>query len=340
MEQISQIVINYLERLYKLANELPNRETLIKYLLGELSAEERTALAEGYFADDDWFDELLDVENELLDQYARGALNENDREAFRLYLERLPEGQQKEATAKALTQFTDEEQARAQQILNDYVPASVSWWQTLLQSISKPQAGLQSIVAISLVVLAIGLLFLFFQFRQLRNDREQLRAQIVSLKREKESLEQNAQADAHSEHIRLLEEQLKLEQEANEAQAQQLASLQPTTPVIASWMLTSAVRSASSPDQVTLPQRAKFVSITMPIDSGEQFSSYRAIIQTTTGGARRQLSGLRPKQTGKAVSVNLPASYFKETSYKVTLVVTDKNGEELALDYYLTVARR
>src|SRR5687768_15033349 len=116
-EQISQTIINRLEGLEKLAKELPNRKTLTKYLLGELSAEERTSVAERYFEDDDWFEELLDVENELLDKYGRGSLNENEREAFRLYVERLPDGQQKEAVAKALTQFTGEEKARAQQIL-------------------------------------------------------------------------------------------------------------------------------------------------------------------------------------------------------------------------------
>jgi hypothetical protein len=323
-----------------LPKDLPNRKILIKYLLGELPAEERASIAERYFLNDDWFEELLDVENELLDKYVGGSLSEKEREAFKQYLERLPEGQQKEAVAKALAQFTDDEKARSQQILNEYVPSSVSRWRVLLRSISKPQAGLQYIVAVNLLVMVAGLWFLFSQFRQLRNDNEQLRAQIVDLEKEKESFMQNAQTDANSERLRLLEEQLKLEQQANEAQAQRLAVLQPTTPVVISWMLTSAMRSAGSLDKVTLPQRAKFVSIMMPIDSEEKISSYRVIIQTTSGETRHELLGMRPNQSGKSVALKLPASYFQEKSYKVTLVGRDKTGDEIALDYYFTVARK
>jgi hypothetical protein len=323
-----------------LKKEFPNRNTLIKYLLGELSTEERAEITEGYFEDDDWFDELLDVENELLDRYARGSLSENDREAFRLYVERLPDGRQKIAVAEALTQFTDEEQARAEQILDQYASASASWWQALLQSISKPQAGLQYILAVSLLVTVVGLGFLFSQFRQLSNGHEQLRAQLANLEKEREALAHSSQPGANGERIRQLEEQLKLEHQVNEAQAQQLAILQPTTPTVTSWMLTSALRSANSPDRVTLSREARFVTITIPIDSEEKISSYHAILQTTTGEQRRQLAGLRVNKTGKAVSLKLPANYFKETSYKLTLVGTDKDAKELARDFYFTVAKR
>lgn len=322
---------------------LPNHKLLVQYLLGELDEVGRSEIAERYFKDDDLFDELLEVENELLDKYARGLLNEREQEAFKKYLDYLPDGQQKLAVARALIQLTEEDKRRAQQFINEYVPADISWWQSLLKSPSKPRAVLQYITAVSLVVLVLGLLFLFSQFRQLRHDNDQLRARLGSLEREKTSLEESARSspsDVGVERIRQLEEQLKVEQQANEEQAQHLASLQPAMPVVVSWALTPALRSMGSPDKVTLPHSAKFVSITLPIESTSQIAGARAIIQTTTGEQRREQSGLRANKTGAAVSLKLPASYFTEISYKVTLVIKDKDGVELAQDFYFAVTRR
>jgi hypothetical protein len=56
-----------------------------RYLLGELAADERQSLEERLFTDDDWFAELQDAENDLLDSYAAGKLSGADRE----HVERL-----------------------------------------------------------------------------------------------------------------------------------------------------------------------------------------------------------------------------------------------------------
>ena len=325
-----------------LEKEFPNHKVLVQYLLGELGEVERSEIAERYFQDDDLFDELLDVESELLDKCARGSLNEREHEAFKRYLANLPDGQQKLAVARALTQITDEEKERARQFLDEYVPASVTWWPSLLKAPSKPPAMLQYAMITGLVVMVLGLLFLLSQVRQLRHDNDQLRTQLASLEREKQSLDESvrtSQSDAGAERIRQLEEQLKLEQQANEAQAQHLASLQPTMPVVVSWTLTPALRSTGSPDIVALPHSAKFVTITLPIESATQISSSRAIIQTTTGEQRREITGLRANKTGEAVSLKLPASYFTGTSYKLTLVRKDQDDVELAQDFYFTVTR-
>lgn len=322
---------------------MPNHKVLVQYLLGELSEAERSEIAERYFQDDDLFDELLEVESELSDKCARGSLSEKDQEAFKYYLANLPGGRQKLAVAKAWTQITDEEKERAQQFLNEYVPASVPWWQSLLKSPSKLPATLQYAMIAGLVLMVFGLLFLLSQVRQLRHDNDQLRAQLASLEREKESLEESArisQSGASAERIRQLEEQLKLEQQANEAQAQHLASLQPAMPVVVSWTLTPALRSSGSPDKVTLPHSAKSVLISMPIENAAQVSSSRAIIQTTIGAQRREITGLRANKTGDSVSLKLPASYFTETSYKLTLVLKDKDSGELSQDFYFSVTRR
>src|SRR5215475_9236647 len=58
------------------------RDLLIRYLLGVVSGEERTAVEEQYFADDPGLDVLLRAEDELIDDYVRDVLSAADRELF------------------------------------------------------------------------------------------------------------------------------------------------------------------------------------------------------------------------------------------------------------------
>ena len=51
------------------------RAILRSYLLGDMPEAVRTEFADRYFIDEDLFDELLDVEYELLDEYVRGQLS-------------------------------------------------------------------------------------------------------------------------------------------------------------------------------------------------------------------------------------------------------------------------
>ena len=61
---------------------MTKHEVLERYLLGEVSDDERTEIEEGYFADDGLFDQLVDLQNDLVDAYARGTLPPADRKRF------------------------------------------------------------------------------------------------------------------------------------------------------------------------------------------------------------------------------------------------------------------
>lgn len=318
--------------------EIPDHDVLISYLLGGLSSHERSEVERQYFEADDLFDELLDAENHLMDQYVRGSLGEKERTAFERYLSGLPDGQQKLAVSIALMETTDEEKEKAKVVLSRYASENISSRPSFVWSALKQPVRTSYAIAASLALIVIGL-FLLFQILHLRATNDQMRARIDKLEREKESLEQGARGGNDSnERIRQLEEQLNVEQQVNEAQAQRLARLQPTTPVVALWTLTSTLRSQNSPDNVKLPRSAQFVLISVPIEPDEQMPDYRAIIQTTTGEQHRE-EALRAVRGGKTVSLKLPAGYFTETTYKLTLVGRDRDSGELARDYYFTVTR-
>lgn len=85
-------------------SELADRQKLVAYLLGTLPEEEREELAERYFVDDALYEQLLEIETDLIDRYVRGQLSAEDRRRLESYLNSLPDGQNKVAVARALAQ--------------------------------------------------------------------------------------------------------------------------------------------------------------------------------------------------------------------------------------------
>ena len=90
-------------------DRIDSQEDLIeRYLLGELSAAEQTALEDEYFGDEFKYDRLCKVEDDLLDRYARGSLPEADRERFERGYLTNPRRRRHVMFAKALARVVDE----------------------------------------------------------------------------------------------------------------------------------------------------------------------------------------------------------------------------------------
>src|SRR5262245_2629080 len=73
-----------------------------RYLLGELSEEEATALERQYFADPDAFEQVWAAENELVDDHAAGLLAPDEKARFDEHYLASPRHRQRAAVAGAL----------------------------------------------------------------------------------------------------------------------------------------------------------------------------------------------------------------------------------------------
>ncbi len=76
-----------------------------QYLLGELPETERQELEQRLFADDEFFDRLLDFENELFDGYARGELSAADKQLFETRFQANPQAAEQLAFARSLARM-------------------------------------------------------------------------------------------------------------------------------------------------------------------------------------------------------------------------------------------
>src|SRR6185436_387270 len=117
---------------YDVKNQLERDKPLVDYLLGKLSPEAELRFAEQYFIDDKLFDRLQHVENELLDLYAHGRLDPEDRASFEHYLAIHPEGRSKVALARGLKKLSTLERVNSESVLDEEAP--LSWWGSFLTS--------------------------------------------------------------------------------------------------------------------------------------------------------------------------------------------------------------
>lgn len=67
----------------EMAAETEQEYLLIRYLLGESTEDERTQIEQRFLSDNDYFEQLLALEEMLVDQYARGNLSTAQQKSFK-----------------------------------------------------------------------------------------------------------------------------------------------------------------------------------------------------------------------------------------------------------------
>lgn len=86
------------------ANDLPNLQDdqIVRYLLGDLRGKQTVSLEQQYFANDDRFEYLRAMEDELIDRYLRGELSARDSGLFQIHFLTSPLRRERVESARAL----------------------------------------------------------------------------------------------------------------------------------------------------------------------------------------------------------------------------------------------
>jgi anti-sigma factor RsiW len=314
-----------------------NRQMLIAYILGTMPEADRLALAERYLADDELFDQLIMVENDLLDQYVSGRLGPQERIRFERYLHRLPDGQHKIGVATALMKVVSEEQQAAQSNPDLRVHSR-------LVAAPRPQLARLYSLAAMLMVAMIGVIWLILHSNQLRQENARLRVRVAELAAEQQALQQDAnsfrdQHAAQQARLELLQKDLENEQRRSQTQAQQIARMNALHSPLTVLGLSAASRDPSIPDLLHLPAGTRYFSLVAPVEGRKKYTGYHAVVQTTKGKLIWEKHSTRPRGIGKDISFRLASSQLPPASYKLTLILKTTDGTEIARDYYFTVVK-
>src|SRR5262245_7657646 len=163
-----------------------SEDLIERYLLGELSVEERTALENEYLVDKVRYDQVCRIEDDLLYRYARGEISQADRERVERQYLTNPWRRRHLEFAKALAQVIDGELATRSAAKRT---SDVSW---------RPQLGAlpHSLRGVLRLVPAIAALLVVSGGSWLAIETSRLRIRLKEARHEVEAQQQRAQTQA------------------------------------------------------------------------------------------------------------------------------------------------
>lgn len=342
-------------------------EKMVRYLLGELSAEERQDVEEHYFQDDQLFEEFLTVEGELIDGYVQGELPVEVREKFEAQFLSTPAGRRKVELSRALMGAMLEEPVRvratqAEAETKAEAETRSPWWPSLWQSFRRRNMAWQLSFATVALFFVLGIAWLAVENMRLRSRLRGTEASLQQKEREVQQLQQQEASKQQQEaQLRTDVQQLNeaLQQKQNELEtAEQLArtlreeqrrqALQTrgqtgteASTSIATFILPfNLVRGTGQPSStltISPGQRA----VRFQVDLGRAtYPAYRLSLQTVEGAEvwAGVIKKARRSAAGTSISFILPTSIFNRQDY--ILAVTPSTQAESIAEYSFKVLRK
>jgi anti-sigma factor RsiW len=323
-----------------------NDELIVAYLLGDLPEEKQSEVEDRAFQDEQYLQEILAGESDLIDEYVRGELSGRARQQFESRFLASAERRRKVEFARALASVAPEFAAKEKSIGPASAPARDSWPRTLAAFLRGLNPAARFSLAAAALLIVIGGSWLVAESRRLRAELSELRAEQQSREREQQVLQQQiAEEQAHRED---LSAQLEREREAGGRSQQLIGELereleksatQPAQPAIVSLALWPGVsRSGGARPKLVLPQAARRVRIQIGVEPEDEYQSFRVELRAPGGQPVWAQGGLsaRPVRAGRAVTLNLPASILKAGEYELVLkgVTGQGKNEEIGYHYF------
>lgn len=291
---------------------------LMQYLLGSLPAEESERLDELSVTDDDFAWRLREVENDLVDAYARHELSGKMLEEFRAFYLASPRRREKVAFAEDLLRF----QASAASVS---ARAPGKGWSTgsfFSRIFASRRMVLPFAVAASAMMVVFG--YLIFDNARLRYETNSARAQQSSLEQNKQELEKELR-----------------EQRATNAEAQK--SLQPggkSTPDLDQLKMMALVlpppaRGLGPIETVTVHPNADLVVLLLTLESAD-FARYRVTLKDPATNEVLWRSAELETATGDkpALTISFRTSLLKTQNYVAEVAGLSRSGQtQIVGDY-------
>lgn len=331
-----------------------NAELMTRFLLDQLSEEERKAVEARFLADDEYFAQLLVLEDSLIDDYLLGRLTDDERKRAKLLFE-------SSAAEKREVKFTKDliaslKNARAtgrsanpgqkrSPVTNEIGTPRTSPWlqsQTSLNLIATGLRGLPTAFSATMglfVLLFFGVsIYLIFQYRQ---QTRELMAQQAALENRLQEARQKLDTEIRNaaELGKQLDSETEKRTQAEEALAQ---SRNPEPRSVASVVLlpTFFERGAGS-KTITLTPNTSRLQLLLDVPSDARYANYHVLIKTFDGRqiwTRDSIPAAQIKQN--KLSLFLSSSLFPYDDYRIELHGLSENAPpKLVADYAFNVRK-
>jgi hypothetical protein len=324
-------------------------QTIIRYLLDELSEEDGARLEEAYLEDESLFERLRALEEELIEEYVKGELSSRERGLFERHYLASEQRRARIETARQLVQVCSVK-SPARPAPNGRIDSkffSVSSWLGLIER-QRLAFGF-GVAAALLLIVGLGLVIELLR----------LRGQLAVVDEERAGLEQRVKEgklQLDHEREQLAEERKKgiaLREELGDVNSRlgrlkhELASSQTLKKQVVFLALTPGTRDINNPDKAVISADTKFVELRVNLERQERGRLYRAVVKTVDGDKEIwSLKGVKPRRTriSQYVVVRVPADRFRTVDrqdFMLTLsapVAGGREYEELEGCYFQVIA--
>lgn len=314
-------------------------QKLMRYLLGELSLDERTQLEDRYIADQDFYEHMLIAEDEIIDTYVRGAMSERDSDLFRKNFLCSEERRERIKIARTLIGYSDAH-ASTHSAVREERPLR-DW---LLSFLRFDAPVMRMAVTAAAVVVLVGGVLGWVELIRLRSGLDKLRSEQSAQQQREESLkreveEQGRLGDQLNEDLdRERSERGRLEQEVAKLREQQSA------PAVFSLGSGLSDRPKGAPPEgrtVTIPRGREMVKFQLDL-LADEYDSYLVIVRDARGQAIWQgLIQSARTASGSAIFVRLRSRLFSEGQHSFTLSGSRNNRNyEAICEFPISLVRK
>jgi hypothetical protein len=314
-------------------------KTTQRYLLGELSEPEQTAVESEYFADRDRFEEVCALENDLIDDYVRGNLASGEREQFERHYLSSPEKVRRVQFSGSMQQSLYAAAATAPARAKLPQAVAPGSRRTLAAMLARRRLTPVGALAALAVVLTVTVLLLGFEAARLRRELAASQQTIAAQSQterdlERQLAEQRADAERHTRDLEAFRSQHTAEQAS--------PPVDKLSPMVAVFTLKSGlIRGIGEPQTLKIEPDADVVELR--VDLGHTaFKKYSATLQTPEGASvvKQVAVAVHPSQTGARAVIRVPAKRLPAGDYVLRVDGMNPSGEAVEVsDCYFRVVK-
>lgn len=288
--------------------DLHNETVLKRYLLGEASSNECDKIERECLANKEFFEQLLVVEDDLIDEYARGELNATERKRFERQLLATPGQRERLLNARVLLAEARAKRSApvsSKQFLSD---RWTSWLGVL------GQRNALAFVTLLLLIISAGIAVRIWQ-----RNAELKRIQAQSQPPLEKQPEPRATLQAQQSDER--------QQLPKKAESPVIPTRTERAPQVAAFVLPMTLTRGDSAATFVLKPGIETVRLQAKVAHGS-YKTYRAELQSADGDHIQSFMVVKPRRTANrdVLLLNVPAKLLSRSDYILKLSVIGESG--------------
>lgn len=319
----------------------------MRYLLGDLSEDERARMEGAFFTDDSKFEAMRIAEDELVDAYVRNELSSAEQLQFEKNLLSSPRISERVNFARTLAEKINSAQSPDAEVSIEPVPSITSprtesktpWWKRTLFT----QPAFSMAMAVILVLVA-G--FVLISGWRLKNESNRIANEQAALQRRQEELdrqsrEQRSQSDQRAAELQRARDQLAQDQKRFEdfkrtSETGQRSTLGSIVPFL---LTPGGSRGSGEGHDFVIGPEASTAKLELALERND-YARYSVTIENAEEKPVISKSGLKTRN-GTSLTLMVPTKMLRPDNYIVTVKGINASGtSEPVANYQFRVLKK